>query len=284
MTTSVQCLIRVIGTDLRDTVSVEASSVVQVQQHLAARLGIASDLVVVVHDGEPLDPLLNLIDIAGDFNDLALVAFIVDREREAMADEICRFETILVPEAGVAIESVPLSYEIPLNEALEFLGSNVPRSLREPLMALGFPEARVLKALLLNSLNLQRALNWLVAHANDPNVDASLTPIQISQLMSQIIISQNAEAGGDPRARENLLQSVQQALSRRQCSFSVSRNRFVPQQYRSCRTCTLDNGRGICLACAEVCHAGHDLGELRSSDDSFCNCGSGEGPFRCRCL
>ena len=55
---------------------------------------------------------------------------------------------------------------------------------------MGFPESRVVKALLLNRLDTERAMEWLLDHAHDEDVDAPLTPYQVSQLVSTLISSQ----------------------------------------------------------------------------------------------
>ncbi|RYG56788.1 hypothetical protein EON66_02020 [archaeon] len=45
------------------------------------------------------------------------------------------------------------------------------------------------------------------------------------------------------------------------------------QPWRVCLTCTMgaDDGRGVCMACAARCHAGHVLGEPRITD-FYCDC------------
>ena len=45
------------------------------------------------------------------------------------------------------------------------------------------------------------------------------------------------------------------------------------QPWRVCLTCTegADDGRGVCMACADTCHAGHVLGRPRVSE-FFCDC------------
>ncbi|KMS65155.1 hypothetical protein BVRB_038860 [Beta vulgaris subsp. vulgaris] len=64
---------------------------------------------------------------------------------------------------------------------------------------MGFPESRAVKALLLNGLNMERAMEWLLDHANDEDVDAPLTPHQISQLISSLIASQGTNVCCMPR-------------------------------------------------------------------------------------
>merc|ERR1711934_609230 len=43
------------------------------------------------------------------------------------------------------------------------------------LVEMGFPEARSTKALLLNGNDLNAAMEWLINHAEDPDVDVPLT-------------------------------------------------------------------------------------------------------------
>jgi hypothetical protein len=64
------------------------------------------------------------------------------------------------------------------------------------------------------------------------------------------------------------------------CSFSATQKKHTLQAWRQCRTCGLVDNAGVCVACAETCHAGHDLGEERITN-FFCDCGA-EGVAHCR--
>ena len=56
------------------------------------------------------------------------------------------------------------------------------------------------------------------------------------------------------------------------CTFSLTKDKHAPQPWRRCFTCNLTGQKGVCLRCAERCHAGHDLSEERYSN-FFCDCG-----------
>jgi hypothetical protein len=57
------------------------------------------------------------------------------------------------------------------------------------------------------------------------------------------------------------------------CTFPLTGRRQSQQQaWRNCRSCGLVDNVGVCVMCAEICHAGHDLGEERFSN-FFCDCG-----------
>jgi hypothetical protein len=50
-------------------------------------------------------------------------------------------------------------------------------------------------------------------------------------------------------------------------SFSLPRHRHV-----KCITCNLAKGKSVCVPCAQVCHAGHELRDLRT-ENFYCDCG-----------
>lgn len=47
---------------------------------------------------------------------------------------------------------------------------------------LGCPNARASKALLLNGNNVEAAMEWLLNHSDDPDIDVPLTPMQLHQM------------------------------------------------------------------------------------------------------
>jgi len=53
----------------------------------------------------------------------------------------------------------------------------------QQLIEFGFPEVRARKALLLNRMNLERAMEWLLEHSDDPDIDVPLTNAQLSQII-----------------------------------------------------------------------------------------------------
>ncbi|XP_077434436.1 putative E3 ubiquitin-protein ligase UBR7 [Vanacampus margaritifer] len=66
---------------------------------------------------------------------------------------------------------------------------------------------------------------------------------------------------------------------------SYSRGYVKRQAVFACNTCTPDASQpaGICLACANECHDGHDIFELYTKRNFRCDCGNGKfGDFQCK--
>ncbi|XP_077394546.1 putative E3 ubiquitin-protein ligase UBR7 [Festucalex cinctus] len=66
------------------------------------------------------------------------------------------------------------------------------------------------------------------------------------------------------------------------CSYSLGYAKR--QAVFACNTCTPDASQpaGVCLACANKCHDGHDLFELYTKRNFRCDCGNGKfGDFQC---
>uniref|UniRef100_A0A3P9HH12 Putative E3 ubiquitin-protein ligase UBR7 n=1 Tax=Oryzias latipes TaxID=8090 RepID=A0A3P9HH12_ORYLA len=66
---------------------------------------------------------------------------------------------------------------------------------------------------------------------------------------------------------------------------SYSRGYVKRQAVFACNTCTPDatEPAGICLACANKCHDGHDIFELYTKRHFRCDCGNGKfGDFQCQ--
>jgi len=66
------------------------------------------------------------------------------------------------------------------------------------------------------------------------------------------------------------------------CSFASTSYKHSIQLWRNCYTCSLIDSNGCCLICSSVCHAGHQLGELRLSQ-FFCDCGAA-GTKQCQAM
>ena len=49
---------------------------------------------------------------------------------------------------------------------------------------------------------------------------------------------------------------------------------YIEQNWRNCFTCDPGENLGVCIPCAEKCHIGHNLGEVRFGS-FFCDCGAG---------
>lgn len=61
--------------------------------------------------------------------------------------------------------------------------ANVDAEALRALVDMGFPEARASKALVLNNMSVGAAMDWLLQHADDPNVDQPLLvpPARVSK-------------------------------------------------------------------------------------------------------
>ncbi|KAL0024070.1 hypothetical protein WJX79_002966 [Trebouxia sp. C0005] len=69
-----------------------------------------------------------------------------------------------------------------------------------------------------------------------------------------------------------------------QCTFSGNGDDFIDQHWYFCYTCGLVDSKGCCSACAQVCHAGHDL-VYSTHSRFFCDCGAGVPRCpACKCL
>ena len=65
------------------------------------------------------------------------------------------------------------------------------------------------------------------------------------------------------------------------CTFNVSGKNYIQQKSYRCLTCGMHGNVTICQACADVCHAGHEL-EVTEYSSSFCDCGCGSTSTTCK--
>ena len=139
-----------------------------------------------------------------------------------------------------------------------------------PLLDMGFSESRAIKALIRSLLNPELAISWLLEHADDPDIDDPLTPHQLYQIASAF----------------HLLPSpgIEECVRNGVCTFTLTQRQYAPQQYYLCHTCGLTGGRGCCVSCAGVCHAGHEVEGPINSESFFCDCGAGDGGVVCRAV
>ena len=139
-----------------------------------------------------------------------------------------------------------------------------------PLLDMGFSESRAIKALIRSLLNPELAISWLLEHADDADIDDPLTPHQLYQIASAF----------------HLLPSpgMEECIRTRTCTFTITQRQYAPQQYYLCHTCGLTGGRGCCVSCATVCHAGHEVEGPINSESFFCDCGAGDGGVVCRAV
>ena len=92
------------------------------------------------------------------------------------------------------------------------------------------------------------------------------------------ITSVNAVSGASSRYTNEIDDRIQQSIDSNICTYNVTGNKFAAQPYRCCVTCNLIQGQGVCLACANICHKGHELGEIIESDNFFCDCRESKTP------
>ena len=91
-------------------------------------------------------------------------------------------------------------------------------------------------------------------------------------------------AGDGPHPCQCMRASREPSL--RRCTFEGFGNTYIGQRFYNCATCGLTGRLGCCEACAQICHAGHNVTLVPDSDppsvlfQSYCDCGSGG---RCRC-
>eukprot|EP00455_Lapot_gusevi_P026672 TRINITY_DN2812_c0_g2_i1.p1 TRINITY_DN2812_c0_g2~~TRINITY_DN2812_c0_g2_i1.p1 ORF type:complete len:345 (+),score=102.93 TRINITY_DN2812_c0_g2_i1:76-1110(+) len=78
------------------------------------------------------------------------------------------------------------------------------------------------------------------------------------------------------------LSAVQLAPTETVCTFAYTNKQFADQVWYKCRTCNRGDSVGCCVACASVCHAGHQL--ERAEGAFFCDCGAGEFGQSCQIL
>jgi len=62
-------------------------------------------------------------------------------------------------------------------------------------------------------------------------------------------------------------------ICKNRCTFQLTGNNFVNQQYARCLDCFSADNEGACLYCIKTCHAGHRISPM-SSGIFFCDCGA----------
>jgi hypothetical protein len=139
---------------------------------------------------------------------------------------------------------------------------------------MGFPSNRANKALLLNSMNPELAMEWLFEHMDDPDIDAPISNAQMDYIMEtlgQAIAKQK---------QNTMAQRVENARKNNKCTFTGTGREYAPQVWFQCYTCGLIDSEGCCDVCARICHAGHKLSEPVTSTGFFCDCGTSPS---CKC-
>ncbi|KAM4542130.1 putative E3 ubiquitin-protein ligase UBR7 isoform 1-T1 [Odontesthes bonariensis] len=95
----------------------------------------------------------------------------------------------------------------------------------------------------------------------------------------------NSEADGAPVTEEELEQALCVLAGSDPENCSYSRGYVKRQAVFACNTCTPNAAEpaGVCLACANKCHDGHDIFELYTKRNFRCDCGNGKfGSFQCQ--
>eukprot|EP01091_Cochliopodium_minus_P010214 TRINITY_DN2666_c0_g1_i1.p1 TRINITY_DN2666_c0_g1~~TRINITY_DN2666_c0_g1_i1.p1 ORF type:complete len:259 (-),score=69.79 TRINITY_DN2666_c0_g1_i1:29-805(-) len=126
------------------------------------------------------------------------------------------------------------------------------------LLEMGFEESVCKKALYLNNLDPQKAMEWIIDHHGDPNLRTPLSREMIRELAIQY--------------SKKPSQGIEECIKSGKCTKSLSGTTHMYQNWYQCFTCNIENNEGVCETCAKKCHAGHQL-----SDPNFgkfyCDCG-----------
>jgi len=159
-----------------------------------------------------------------------------------------------------------------------FFLPNIPivRQSLDELVAIGFPEPRAKKALLLNMLQFDLAVNWLLDHSSDPNVDDPLTDEEINQIATNFQSLVDNNEPDEPEVNE-----LDECISKNICTYSVTGNQYAPQTWYQCYSCGFVDSEGCCVSCINVCHKGHKISEPITSTSFFCDCGASG---KCKCV
>jgi len=146
------------------------------------------------------------------------------------------------------------------------------------LVSMGFPEWRCRKALLLNLFDPEMALDWILTHSGDADVDAPLNEAQMRQLLGAIQNIQEVEMEDDNSKVE---EQIKEAIKNNKCTFTVTGKEYAHQKWYYCYTCGLVDTEGVCESCAAVCHKNHKLSPIRESTRFYCDCGAGASNCIC---
>jgi len=153
----------------------------------------------------------------------------------------------------------------PVNQDLQNRDNEQPESNITPqqadlniLVEAGFPVLRAQKALILNRMDVNLAMEWLVDHIDDPNVDAPLTEEELQRHL-----------GIDLTPSEEIKNCINSLV----CTYCVTGPLMTPQPWFECVTCGLVGDKGCCATCSRVCHEGHEV-ITRGNSSCFCDCES----------
>jgi len=137
------------------------------------------------------------------------------------------------------------------------------------LVSMGFPESRSRRALLINGMNVEAALNWLLENADAPD-PPSTQEARIFESLQQM-----------QRENQSNAKKIEKCIGDKKCTFTVTGKDYAPQCWYHCYSCGLVDSEGVCESCAVVCHKGHKLSEKKESGSFYCDCGA--GAYNCLC-
>lgn len=155
----------------------------------------------------------------------------------------------------------------------------------QQLKDMGFPDARCRKALLLNEMSFEAALDWILVHIEDADIDEPLSDEQLRRVdQSMRSRAQQQQADTTEKRKRTQQEELADCVQHNTCTYVITGPRMVPTvEYYTCYTCGLDGGSGCCSACAAICHAGHVTKRetFRAGDGNFfCDCPDSGG---CKC-
>ena len=132
------------------------------------------------------------------------------------------------------------------------------------IVSLGFSQCRAFNALVINRLNAEAAIEWLLQNQADLS-DQLLPPEQLAGVAGNMGIE----------LVEPVPQPILDAIAAQQCTYTATGREFCFQRWYQCLTCGLSGSAGVCVTCAERCHSGHQLSPQVRATGFYCDCGSG---------
>lgn len=56
------------------------------------------------------------------------------------------------------------------------------------------------------------------------------------------------------------------------CSYLTCGKKRLVMEFYKCKTCRLEGGMGMCKACFDECHPGHETYYCHKSNSAYCDC------------
>eukprot|EP00457_Paulinella_chromatophora_P002078 gb/GEZN01002082.1/.p1 GENE.gb/GEZN01002082.1/~~gb/GEZN01002082.1/.p1 ORF type:complete len:842 (+),score=133.27 gb/GEZN01002082.1/:32-2527(+) len=230
------------------------------KRSISSRVGIEPEQMVVFHKGKIIASAMSLATAGVRDGDWLVVLRRVAKpqkpERKSREDHVAEHPVL----SSLSAESL-MPYLSPER--------------MQPLLEMGFSQFRSQKALLLNMFNTEQALDWLINHSEDEDIDQPLSAVQLLHI---------ANAMNMLRPEPSV--DVKAAIKDGRCTFMVTGRNFCPQEYYRCQDCNLIDTKGCCVSCAHICHNGHTLLGPVPSSSFFCDCGDGNSclPQPCQAM